>query len=142
MADESVELIDDDQHDNARDDDDEPVYRGRLWGFPPFQKAAASGVFLALGVLLSWLDGPEPFTIVAYFLAAVLGASHWGREAIEQVVKLRVNIDVLMAVATVGAAVLGLWEEAAFLVAFYLLVPNAVNSLKVTIFDVAMTTAT
>ncbi|MGI8518014.1 MAG: heavy metal translocating P-type ATPase [Acidimicrobiia bacterium] len=42
-----------------------------------------------------------------------------GREAVESLWRRRINIDVLMGVATVGSAALGLWEEAAFLAFLY-----------------------
>lgn len=50
---------------------------------------------------------------------ARVAASHWGREALESLWERRINIDVLMGVATVGSAALGLWEEAAFLAFLY-----------------------
>jgi Cd2+/Zn2+-exporting ATPase len=62
---------------------------------------------------------PTGVAIGLYVVAAVLGASHWGSEAVETIARARVDIDVLMAVATVGSAALGLWEEAAFLAFLY-----------------------
>ena len=107
-----------DQRDDMRDRDDE--YEGPWWRFPPIRNALASLALLATAFLLSLLDiMSEPIAITLYIVAALLGASHWGREAIESVVHRRVNIDVLMGTATVGAAALGLWEEAAFLAFLY-----------------------
>lgn len=103
-----------------RDDDDEERYEGPWWKFPPLRNALISGVFLAVGFFPSLADvWPEEVSVALYVTAALFGASHWGREAVESVVKLRVNIDVLMGVAAAGAAALGLWEEAAFLAFLY-----------------------
>lgn len=100
--------------------DHEESYLGPWWGFPPFRNALASGLLLGLTFLLSVTEViPDAAAVALYIVAAVLGASHWGPEAWESLTRRRVNIDVLMAAAAVGAAVLGLWEEAAFLAFLY-----------------------
>ena len=102
------------------DDDVEEAYEGPWWKFPPFRNALISGVVLAVSFALTTVDLiPEAVSIALYVVAALIGAFHWGREALESIPKLRINIDVLMGVATVGAAALGLWEEAAFLAFLY-----------------------
>jgi heavy metal translocating P-type ATPase len=99
---------------------EEELYRGTWWRFPPLRNAAVSGLLLALGFAVSFVERvPEEGAIALYIAAGGFGASHWGREALEQLLRPRVNIDVLMAVAAIGAAVLGLWEEAAFLAFLY-----------------------
>ena len=102
------------------DEDRKEHYEGPWWRFPPMRNALISGFLLAAGFILSY-SGAAPYSIsiIFYILAVLFGASHWGREAIEAIGKLRVNIDVLMAVATVGAAVMNLWEEAATLAFLY-----------------------
>ena len=108
------------EEDDKGDEEDEERYEGPWWRFPPFRNALISGVVLALSFSLSLFDLiPEEASIALYVIAAVVGAFHWGREALESSLKLRINIDVLMGVATAGAAVLGLWEEAAFLAFLY-----------------------
>ncbi|MDP2949899.1 MAG: cation-translocating P-type ATPase [Chloroflexota bacterium] len=98
----------------------EKRYEGPWWRFPPLRNALASGALLVLAFILSRVAAVPDWVSIALYVAAIpLGASHWGREAVEAVFRRRVNIDVLMAVATVGAAVLGLWEEAAFLAFLY-----------------------
>ena len=95
-------------------------YEGPWWRFPPMRNALVSGLLLAVGFILSRTgEVPAWAPIVLYLTAVLFGASHWGREAIEAVGKLRVNIDVLMGVATVGAALMNLWEEAATLAFLY-----------------------
>ena len=102
------------------DEEREEHYEGPWWHFPPMRNALISGFLLAAGFILSY-SGAAPYSIsITFYIAAVLfGASHWGREAIEAIGKLRVNIDVLMAVATVGAGIMNLWEEAATLAFLY-----------------------
>ena len=117
---EESEEVEGDTDDDDDDDDDEEAYEGPWWKFPPMRNALVSGLFLALGFVADQFDlVPHEVSIGLYIVAALLGALHWGREALEALPRLRVNIDVLMAVATVGAAVLGLWEEAAFLAFLY-----------------------
>jgi len=105
--------------DSSAEEGDER-FDGPWWRFPPMRNALLSGVLLGIGFFGS-LAGlfPEAVSTSLYVAAALAGASHWGREALENIPKRRVNIDVLMGVATIGTAVLGLWEEAAFLAFLY-----------------------
>ncbi len=118
-------------NETGHEEGNEEPYRGAWWRFPPLRNAAVSGVLLAAGFVLSLLGAPGPVAVACYIVAAGFGASHWGREALEQIVRPRVNIDVLMAVATVGAAALGLWEEAAFLAFLY----GAAEALEEFVYD-------
>ena len=109
-----------DLDEDANEHEGHEHYEGPWWRFPPMRNALISGVLLAVGFLLSTFGGVSVWVPKAFYVAAVFfGASHWGHEAIEAIGKLRVNIDVLMAVATVGAAILNLWEEAATLAFLY-----------------------
>jgi len=102
------------------EEDDEKRYEGPWWRFPPMRNALISGFLLAAGFVLTYSGAaPSWLSIIFYIAAVFFGASHWGREAIEAIGKVRVNIDVLMAVATVGAAIMNLWEEAATLAFLY-----------------------
>ncbi len=95
-------------------------FRGPWWEFPPFRNAIGSGVCLALGVLIAKLARPVWLPLPAYVAAIVLGGWYWSREGWQELVEEReVGIEVLMAAATVGAAILGQWLEAAFLVFLY-----------------------
>jgi len=106
--------------DREREQEHEEPYAGPWWAFPPMRNALISGALFGITFLLARLDLlPAWAEIALYVVAGAFGASHWGREAAEAVLRLRVNIDVLMGVATLGAAVLGLWEEAAFLAFLY-----------------------
>lgn len=102
------------------DGEHEEPYQGPWWGFPPLRNALLAGAILAAGFVLERVGViPVGVAIGLYVVAALLGASHWGREALETIARPRVDIDVLMAAATVGSAALGLWEEAAFLAFLY-----------------------
>jgi len=84
------------------------------------RNAIAAGLLLFAGFAVGLLtDVPDRVLLLAFVPAIALGASHWGPEAFEALREFRINIDVLMGVATAGAAVLGLWEEAAFLAFLY-----------------------
>jgi len=58
--------------------------------------------------------------IPLYIIAIILGGFHWAREGIEELIEEReIGIEILMIGATIGSAVLGMWDEAAFLVFLY-----------------------
>ncbi len=109
-----------DEHDKHERDDEE-AFAGPWWRFRPFQGAALSGLLLALGFVLSRTGIISESVAIALYLAAIPpGAFFWLREGIEELVKERaIGNEALMAAATVGACVLGAWEEAAFLVFLY-----------------------
>ncbi len=115
---------DDEREHGERDEDDEehhgaPV--GPWWTYPPILGAIVSGLLLA-GGFLGDLAGilPDPLPIVLYLASIPFGGYWWAREGLEELIHEReVGIEALMGVATIGAAALGAWEEAAFLVFLY-----------------------
>ena len=110
-----------DERDDREDDERESAHTGPWWTYPPILGAIASGLLLAAGFLGN-LTGilPEPLSIVLYVASIPFGGYWWAREGLEELVHERVvGIEILMAVATIGAAALGAWEEAAFLVFLY-----------------------
>ncbi|MFN3928799.1 MAG: heavy metal translocating P-type ATPase, partial [Thermoflexus sp.] len=67
---------------------------------------------------LGWI--PPSAEIAMYAVAIPLGAFHWAREGLEKLVERReIDIELLMLAAALGAAALGLWDEAAVLVFLY-----------------------
>ena len=106
---------------NATQEGEAATFAGPWWRFRPFQGAALSGLLLALGVLLSRFGVISEGVAIAFYLAAIPpGAFYWLREGLEELVEERaIGNEALMAAATVGACVLGAWEEAAFLVFLY-----------------------
>ncbi len=111
----------DDHEDHDEDEEHEGAHAGPWWTYPPILGAIVSGLLLAAGWLGS-ITGvlPDPLPIAFYLASIPFGGYWWAREGLEELISEReVGIEALMAVATVGAAALGFWEEAAFLVFLY-----------------------
>ncbi len=112
---------DDDPEDRDEHEEQEGAHAGPWWTYPPILGAIVSGLLLAAG----WLGSntgvlPDPVPIAFYLVSIPFGGYWWAREGLEELISEReVGIEVLMAVATIGAAALGFWEEAAFLVFLY-----------------------
>ena len=100
---------------------EEDHFEGPWWRYPPIRNALTAGVLLALGFALSRLELlPTWAELTLYSAAILIGAYYWAKEGAEELIKEReIGIEVLMAAATIGAAILGAWEEAAFLVFLY-----------------------
>ena len=107
---EEVEELDD-------DDDEVENFEGPWYRFPPMRNALISGALLLVGWLVErFTDAPGYVPIGVFVLAIAVGAYYWAKEGLEEFVEEReVGIEALMAFATVGAAILGEWFEAAFL---------------------------
>jgi len=79
--------------------------------------AALTGIIFAISNLASI---PDYVTVPAYLAAIILGGYFWIKEGLAELVyEKKIGIGILMLVATSGAAILGLWEEAAFLAFLY-----------------------
>ncbi len=96
-------------------------YSGPWWYFPPLRNALIAGVLAGAAFALANLGiisaGAER---LLYWLAIPIGAWYWTREGLEALFTgRRVGIELLMIAATVGAGILGLWDEAAALVVLY-----------------------
>ena len=96
-------------------------FDGKLYAHPPMRNALIAGgltlMAFGLGHLGIILHG---FEIVIYIFAIIIGGYHWTREGIEELIECKeVGIELLMVGATVGSAILGMWDEAAFLVFIY-----------------------
>jgi Cd2+/Zn2+-exporting ATPase len=72
----------------------------------------ASGIALAVGLVLSLLEVPPVWGIVAYVTAAITGGVYPAQRAMASIRVRELDINVLMLVAVVGAAFLGEWAEA------------------------------
>ncbi len=90
------------------------------WKNPQVVTSSASGVLLALGFVGSYLGLPQATEMLFYVAAVLIGGYHFGREALEELIKERaIGIDLLMSVAALVAGGMGQWLEAATLVFLY-----------------------
>lgn len=75
-----------------------------------------SGVLLALGFGLSFINGvPFLISLILYIASYFFGGFYTAKEAFESVLKGGFQVDFLMLVAAIGAAILGKWVEGALL---------------------------
>ena len=113
----------DKDRDSERNDDRDDVRAApsHWWQYPPIIGAAVSGLLLVAGILGDLAGALPPGAAIVLFVASMPFAGYWwAREGLGELIHEReIGIEVLMAVATVGAAALGAWEEAAFLVFLY-----------------------
>ena len=97
------------------------IVGGKWYAHPPLRNALISGVLTGatFGAVTTGIVPPLA-SILFYVIAIVLGGYYWGRDGIEELFEERkIGIQVLMLAATVGAALAGLWDEAAFLAFLY-----------------------
>jgi Cd2+/Zn2+-exporting ATPase len=80
---------------------------------------AVSTVLTAFGLLMSVLDAPAIVTRLTFGYAIVAGAIYPARAAWASLKQISLTINSLLIVATAGALILGLWEEAATLVVVF-----------------------
>ncbi|WNC15190.1 heavy metal translocating P-type ATPase [Brevibacillus brevis] len=78
--------------------------------------AVISGVLLGLGALLSLGGLPEAIAIVCYALSIVVGGYRPARSAFYAIKSRSLDMNVLMSVAAIGAALIGEWQEGATVV--------------------------
>ncbi|MFA5312335.1 MAG: cation-translocating P-type ATPase [Methanomassiliicoccales archaeon] len=89
--------------------------------YGPIRNAILSAVLTgAIFVISTFISVPNLITIPAYLIAIISGGYFWIREGLEDLVHgKKIGIGIIMLVATAGSAILGLWEEAAFLAFLY-----------------------
>ena len=105
------------KHEHSADEMSAAHEHGRIFGKnTELIFAGLSGVFLALGFGLSFIDSLPPLTsTVLYGIGYFFGGFYTTKEAFESIRKGKFEIDFLMLVAAVGAAFLGQWAEGALL---------------------------
>lgn len=99
----------------------EERFEGRWYAHPLMRNALIAGALTGaafglarLGVIPAWIERGS------YLVAILLGGYHWAREGLEALItEQEIGIDILMLGAAVGSMILGLWNEAAFLVFLY-----------------------
>lgn len=97
-------------------------FEGKWYSYPPLRNALMAGVITGMVFLLSQIDRliPPPIEITVYIFAIILGGYHWAKEGVEELIKEHeIGIEILMLAAAGGSAILGMWDEAAFLVFLY-----------------------
>jgi Cd2+/Zn2+-exporting ATPase len=96
-------------------DDKEHSHVGLLGERTELAYAAISGLLLLTGWLLSWAGVNDTVPWALYLGAYFFGGFFTIREAVQNVLARRFEIDSLMVVAAIGAATLGKWFEGALL---------------------------
>lgn len=96
-------------------------FDGKWYNHPPMRNALIAGVISVNAFLLTRLGLLSLSVEITLFITAiVIGGYHWTREGLEDLIKERkIGIEILMIAATAGSAILGMWDEAAFLVFLY-----------------------
>jgi cation-transporting ATPase G len=107
--------------------DEEPE---RFWQLDEARAAAASGILLAVG-LAADLGGQDWVAMAAYVTALVAGGSTFVPGAARRLLRGRLGVDTLMAVAASGAVILGELGEAASL-AFLFSISEALEGYALT----------
>jgi Cd2+/Zn2+-exporting ATPase len=99
----------------------EDSFEGKWYEYPLMRNALLSGLVTGTTFVLAHLKViPHSVEVSLFILAICLGGYYWCREGIEELIEEReIGIEILMLAATVGSAILGMWDEAAFLVFLY-----------------------
>ena len=96
-------------------------FGGKWYSHPPMRNALIAGVIagLTFAMAKSGVIG-HPLAIAFYVVSILIGGYHWTKEGLEELIEEKaIGIEILMIFATIGSAILGMWDEAAFLVFLY-----------------------
>lgn len=74
---------------------------------------AASGAFLATTLLLGWLEGAGAWQVGCALLAMACGGWHAAKSGLTGLRSRALDMNLLMTVAVIGAALIGQWQEGA-----------------------------
>ena len=104
-----------------KQDDNKEIFDGKWYSHPPMRNALIAGLLVGAAFIMAHARFvSSQIEIGFYAVAIVLGGYHWIREGFEELIEEKeVGINILMFAAVVGSAVLGMWDEAAFLVFLY-----------------------
>ncbi len=91
------------------------------YGHPPLRNALIAGLIATSAFILTKMGFLNPQVEIGLFITAILlGGYHWAREGLEDLFyEKQIGIEMLMIFATAGSVILGMWDEAAFLVFLY-----------------------
>jgi heavy metal translocating P-type ATPase len=106
---------------NCKENEMEETFDGEWYAHPPMRNALVSGLLTGTAFGLAHFEFISPLTeILIYVVAIVIGGWHWSQEGIEKLIEDKeISIEALMIAAASGSAILGMWDEAAFLVFLY-----------------------
>lgn len=101
--------------------DHREAFEGSWWRFPLVRNGLVAGLFAAAGLAFEALGVLTPWLPYALYLIAIpLSGYHWARESVEGLLSEReVGIGILMLSAMLGASLLGMLNEAAWLSVLY-----------------------
>jgi len=104
-----------------KQDDNKEIFDGKWYSHPPMRNALIAGLLVGAAFIMAHARlVSSQIEVAIYVVAIVIGGYHWIREGFEELIEEKeVGIDILMFAAVVGSAVLGMWDEAAFLVFLY-----------------------
>lgn len=103
-------------------EDFDEAFEGKWYNYPPLRNALIAGLITGVAFLMAhpYRVIPQYIEITFYIIAILLGGYHWTREGLEELIKeYEIGIEILMLAAVAGSAILGMWDEAAFLVFLY-----------------------
>ena len=99
-----------------------PVQEESRWPWDRWdsvRKQTILTVITALGIAIGWIGGavglPQPWPQVAYMVAYLAGGYMGVRKGLAELRHGVINIDLLMVLAAIGAAIIGDWREGAIL---------------------------
>lgn len=102
-------------HEHKDDEADDHQHRGIFGKNTELIFSILCGTFLGLGFAASKFDFPGTISLVLYIIAYFFGGYYTAKEAVQTIAKGGFEIDFLMLVAAIGAAILGNWAEGALL---------------------------
>lgn len=95
--------------------------------YRPMIVTVVSGLFTIAGFISGFLSAPSYVPIALYFMAIVIGGYHVAKSALYSLKTLTADMNLLMAIAVIGAMAIGQWEEGATVVVLFAL-GNALQS--------------
>jgi Cd2+/Zn2+-exporting ATPase len=106
----------DEEHDYEEGQDHEHSHGGIFGKNTELIFSIMCGTLLGIGFGLSYIDGVPSWVSLSLYIAAYLSGGYFtAKEAIQSMAKGGFEIDFLMLVAAIGAAILGEWAEGALL---------------------------
>lgn len=101
--------------------EEDETFDGKWYEYPIIRNATISGLLTISAFGLAHA-GKIPYSVetIMFLISIVIGGYHWSLEGINELIKeKKIGIEILMMAATIGSALLGIWDEAALLVFLY-----------------------